>query len=104
GLRRPEQGVMALVYGTKPLDAVDPVEILGEWLVPVASPRFLAENPGIRTPADLQPYHLLHDDVAWRGASPYVEWDYWLNQAGVKLNIYAGGQRYNLSMLATEGA
>lgn len=104
GLRSSEQGVMALIYGTKPPESVGPIEILDEWLTPVASPRFLADNPGIQTATDIRPHHMLHDDVAWRGASPYVEWDYWLKKAGIKLQNFSGGQRYNLSTLAMEAA
>lgn len=104
GMRSAEQGVMALVYSTKPRGVVDAVEILDEWLTPVASPRFLAEHPHIRSANDIEAVHMLHDDVAWRGASPYVEWDYWLKKAGIVLRGFSGGQRYNLSTLAMEAA
>jgi DNA-binding transcriptional LysR family regulator len=57
--------------------------ILDEWLLPVASPAFMAAHPQLRTPADLSAPLLLHDSSAWAGAGPYEEWTQWLDAAGV---------------------
>lgn len=104
GTRPPGKGIMALIYGTEPLEVTHREKIIDEWLVPVATEQFLVQNPQIKHPSDLEAHHLLHDDVAWRGASPYAEWQYWLKQAGIADLSLLGGQRYNLSTLAIEAA
>jgi DNA-binding transcriptional LysR family regulator len=79
-------------------------EILDEWLLPVASPAFLAAHPQLRSPFDLQPAMLLHDSSAWDGAGPYEEWEHWLRQAGVALSGLEQGHHFNLSQLAQGAA
>lgn len=79
-------------------------EILDEWLLPVASPAFLAANPQLRSPADLRPELLLHDSSAWAGAGPYEEWEHWLRHAGVRLEGFEQGHHFNLSQLAQGAA
>ena len=49
---------------------------LDEWLIPVASPEFLARHPPITTPEDLHGDWLLHDGSAWDGADTYEEWQH----------------------------
>lgn len=77
---------------------------LDEWLVPVASPAFVAAHPELRTPADLRGCHLLHDVSPWDGASEFHEWERWLAQAGATVPDLAQGQRFNLSQLAVGAA
>lgn len=79
-------------------------EILDEWLLPVASPAFLAAQPRLRSPADLRPELLLHDSSAWAGAGPYEEWAHWLRHAGVRLEGFEQGHHFNLSQLAQGAA
>jgi DNA-binding transcriptional LysR family regulator len=79
-------------------------EILDEWLLPVASPAFLAAHPQLRSPSDLRPALLLHDSSAWDGASPYEEWEHWLRHAGVTLQGFEQGHHFNLSQLAQGAA
>ncbi|CAN7681857.1 LysR substrate-binding domain-containing protein [Caballeronia sp. LjRoot34] len=79
-------------------------EFLEEWLMPVASPAFLADHPGIRAPADLPHALLLHDMSPWEGASDNEEWDHWLTGAGVTPPEKHEGQRFNLSQLAIGAA
>lgn len=79
-------------------------EILDEWLLPVASPAFLAAHPQLRSPADLRPELLLHDSSAWAGAGPYEEWEHWLRHAGVRLDGFEQGHHFNLSQLAQGAA
>jgi DNA-binding transcriptional LysR family regulator len=78
-------------------------QILDEFLVPVATPRFLAEHPGIRSPGDLEGHYLLHDSESWSGAKASTEWEHWLE--GAKVNIAPAsmklGHQFNLSILAT---
>lgn len=77
---------------------------LDEWLMPVASPEFVAAHPEIRTPADLRGCHLLHDVSPWDGAGEFDEWRGWLEQAGVTVTDVGQGQRFNLSQLAVGAA
>lgn len=80
------------------------VAFLDEWLLPVASPAFLASHPSLRTPADLRAPMLLHDSSAWAGAGPYEEWEHWLRHAGVQLAHLEQGHHFNLSQLAIAAA
>lgn len=77
---------------------------LDEWLIPVASPGFLASHPPITRPEDLQGDWLLHDGSAWDGADTYEEWQHWFAQRGTPSPAWAGGQQFNLSQLALGAA
>lgn len=77
---------------------------LDEWLIPVASPEFLARHPPITTPQHLLGDWLLHDGSAWDGADTYEEWQHWFAQRGATPPPWAGGQQFNLSQLALGAA
>ncbi|HVL44280.1 MAG TPA: LysR substrate-binding domain-containing protein [Acidovorax sp.] len=77
---------------------------LDEWLIPVASPEFLARHPPITAPEDLHGDWLLHDGSAWDGADTYEEWQHWFAQRGATPPPWAGGQQFNLSQLALGAA
>ncbi len=80
-------------------------EFLDEWLLPVASPAFLAAHPALRTPADLRAPMLLHDASAWVGADPCEEWAHWLRAAEAELpQLAQQGHHFNLSQLALAAA
>ena len=79
-------------------------EFLDEWLIPVASPEFLARHPGITAAQHLQGEWLLHDGSAWDGADTYEEWQHWFHQVGATPPLWAGGQQFNLSQLALGAA
>lgn len=70
----PAEGLDAWIgYQPEP-PAGDHVEpLLDEWLLPVASPAWLASPRAGVTPADL-----LHDDQPWPGAHASDEWACWL--------------------------
>ena len=77
---------------------------LDEWLIPVASPGFLAEHADLRDPAQLQGDWLLHDSTAWEGAGTHEEWQHWLTQVGAPLPAWGAGLQFNLSQLAISAA
>ncbi|MCZ2497111.1 LysR family transcriptional regulator [Xylophilus sp. Kf1] len=81
-------------------------EFLDEWLLPVASPRFLAAHPALRQqPEALRADQLLHDTSAWAGAGPFEEWTRWLRQSGLPaIDDMSGGHHFNLSQMAVGAA
>lgn len=85
---------------------LDATEVLDEWLVPVASPAFVAAHPRLRSADRLRGVSLLHDASPWDGAEPFAEWKHWLDHAGVTLppSSLAQGAQFNLSQLAITAA
>jgi DNA-binding transcriptional LysR family regulator len=82
-------------------------EFLDEWLLPVASPAFLAAHPDLKAPGDLHPDWLLHDSSAWAGTGPFEEWEWWLAQSGIPAlarSALASGHHFNLSQMALGAA
>ncbi len=77
---------------------------LDEWLLPVASPAFVAAHPELRAPRDLKGAWLLHDVSPWEGADAFAEWDHWLRHAGAAVDNLGAGQCFNLSQLAVGAA
>lgn len=83
---------------------------LDEWLLPVASPAWLAAQAQAPQPHTLAPEQLLHDDQAWDGAGPHEEWQQWLDAAcpgGVPPALAQGlhaGRHFNLTQLALAAA
>ena len=80
--------------------------VLDEFLLPVASPAFMAAHPEIRSPADLDAACLLHDESPWPGARPAEEWLQWLTRAGTPISAdrLQQGRVFNLSLLAVGAA
>ena len=82
------------------------VDLLDEWLVPVAAPTFMQAHPKLRKARDLMGTHLLHAADPWEGGVPTEEWVQWLTAAGVTLPASAlrQGTQFNLSLLAVQAA
>lgn len=79
-------------------------ELLTEWLVPVASPTFLAAHPALVTPKGLTGEMLLHDFSPWEGAAAHEEWTHWFAQMALPSPDWALGRTYNMAMLAQSAA
>ncbi len=94
----------AVRYDLGVYDDLDAKPFLDEWLLPVASPKFIATHPELKHPSDLRPEWLLHDSSPWMGASEYEEWEYWLEQVGVSFDSLSAGHIFNLSQLALAAA
>jgi LysR family transcriptional regulator, glycine cleavage system transcriptional activator len=87
-----------------PLQGLHTEFLMDEYLAPVCSPQFLAENDFLRTPADLAGCTLLHDGDAWEAASEDAEWRYWLNAVGARKVDSNEGQFFTLANMAIEAA
>ncbi|WP_240745900.1 hypothetical protein [Cupriavidus oxalaticus] len=48
--------------------------LLDEYLIPVATPEYLARHSGLSDGASLDGVVLLHDASPWVGAAEFVEW------------------------------
>lgn len=99
-----DQLATAVRYDLGDYPDLQATEFLDEWLLPVASPAFLAAHPGLKTASGLRATMLLHDDKAWEGAGPHEEWAQWLAHAGVTLGALEQGRHFNLSQLAVSAA
>lgn len=77
---------------------------LDEWLLPVASPAFVAAHPELRGPQDLRGSLLLHDQSPWAGAPPFAEWRHWLGTVGAPRDDLDQGHSFNLAQLALAAA
>ncbi|PLC48137.1 LysR family transcriptional regulator [Pollutimonas subterranea] len=79
-------------------------KLLDEWLIPVASPAFMAAHPELKKPADLPSAFMLHDAMPWDRAEEYTEWNTWLEGVGSPVPATHDGQLFNLSQLAVTAA
>lgn len=79
---------------------------LEEYLLPVASPEFVAVHTAMLAggPAALDPALLLHDARAWDGVGDDEEWRIWLRGADVVIPSLSTGKRFNLAQLALGAA
>lgn len=103
GQRETGTGIASVIYEPS-TDGSSALPLLDEWLFPVASPLFMSQHPELRSPTDLAPSMLLHDDMAWVGATQHAEWMCWMNAVGIHSFAFQEGNRFNLSMLAIEAA
>lgn len=105
--RMAREGTAAVVRfepkGSGDLKAVD---LLDEWLVPVAAPAFMQANPKLRSAGALLGKHLLHASDPWEGDVPTEEWMQWLTATGVDMPVSAlrQGTQFNLSLLSVQAA
>jgi len=95
---------MAVRYDIGGYLDVDASPFLDEFLLPVASPAFVAAHPALRRPADLDPAELLHDARPWAAAADGEEWRHWFDAVGVAGKDLSGGKRFNLLQMAIAAA
>lgn len=84
---------VAIRMGTGPYPGLKCDVLLEEWFSAVCSPGFKAAAPGLREPADLLRYPLLHDEVEMR-IPDEISWARWLAAFGVN---YTGPARPSFS-------
>lgn len=78
--------------------------ILDEYLMPVASPEYLARHPGFAAGEWIGDVTLLHDSAPWAGAPEFIEWRTWLEAERPDWLGALGGVQFNLSSLAIGAA
>ncbi len=78
--------------------------LLDEYLIPVATPEYLARHPGLSDGASLDGVVLLHDASPWEGAAEFVEWRTWLEAFHPAWIAHLEGPQFNLSSLAISAA
>lgn len=94
---------VAIRYDNANYPDLDATPFLDEYLLPVASPAFLARHPNIASVADLDGRLLLHDTRPWDGAQE-EEWQTYLNSTSLAIPNPSSGKRFNLSQLAITSA
>jgi len=78
--------------------------ILNEYLVPVATPEYLASHPAFVEGKSIKGIVLLHDAEPWVGAAKFIEWRTWLEVAHPEWAQQVEGPQFNLSSLALSAA
>jgi LysR family glycine cleavage system transcriptional activator len=78
--------------------------ILHEYLLPVATPEYLAERPEFAEGRSLKGINLLHDFSPWDGAPEFIEWRTWLEAARPEWLAAVAGPQFNLASLAISAA
>lgn len=106
-VRLARDGVVGAVrFGLSAKDDPAAIDLLDEWLIPVAAPAFMEAHPELVTAHDLAGPHLLHAADPWEGGQPTEEWEQWLRGARVALPGAAlrQGTQFNLALLAVQAA
>ncbi|MCY1208371.1 Glycine cleavage system transcriptional activator [compost metagenome] len=78
--------------------------LLDEYLIPVATPEYLTQHPGLSDGASLDGVVLLHDASPWVSAAEFVEWRTWLEAFHPTWIAHLEGPQFNLSSLAISAA
>lgn len=78
--------------------------ILDEYLMPVATPEYLASHPKFAAGQSLGNVTLLHDTAPWAGAPEFIEWRTWLEAERPDWLGRLGGVQFNMSILAIGAA
>jgi DNA-binding transcriptional LysR family regulator len=99
-----EQLQAAIRYDPGEYRNLSSVRFLDEYLIPVASPAFMAAHPELISPRHLRGEWLLHDSRPWADASELQEWQSWLDAADGQCTNLNAGKRFNLAMLAIGAA
>ncbi|MBW7568965.1 LysR family transcriptional regulator [Chromobacterium subtsugae] len=76
------------------------VPLLDEYLLPVATPAYLARHPAFAAGESMDGIAMLHDASPWDGAEAFAEWRLWLQAARPDWLPLLGGAQFNLSSLA----
>ncbi len=78
--------------------------LMQEYLVPVATPQYLARHRGLAQGDFDTDVVLLHDSSPWAGAAAFVEWSSWAAMHQPALLDRIAGPEFNLASLAIAAA
>lgn len=98
---------IAIDYGPMPYKTANTELLMEEFLLPVLSPDYFQKirTIGVSEP-DLiwQRATLLHDAMPWHGAKKEQEWQFWVNQHHIDLDVRRGHffNRTDMAMAAAE--
>jgi LysR family glycine cleavage system transcriptional activator len=94
---------LAIRYGPGKYKGAYSECLLVESVAPMCAPSLAEKYGGLRDPADLRNYKLIHDlSIPTPGAQP--DWQSWLRRAGVPEIETARGLRFSLADLALQAA
>jgi LysR family glycine cleavage system transcriptional activator len=79
-------------------------ELMSEYLLPVASPTYIAQFPRIAGSFNLTGTTLLHDSAAWDGAPDRFEWQRCLHELERTMDSGIDERHFNLAELANSAA
>ena len=82
----------------------DAEPILDEYLLPVATPEYLAQHPEFASGQSMRGITLLHDGMPWEGAPEFIEWRTWLALNRPDWLPGLEGIQFNLGSLAIRAA
>jgi DNA-binding transcriptional LysR family regulator len=104
--RMARDGIAGAVRFEPPQAGAEGVPLFDEWLVPVATPAFVAAHPEVQDAHALEPRHLLHAADPSEEGQPTDEWARWLAHAGTAMPAaqLRQGTQFNLSQLAVQAA
>ncbi|MGG7598232.1 LysR family transcriptional regulator [Pseudomonas sp. WC1] len=78
--------------------------LMDEYLVPVATPRYVEKILKHDNGLALDKAVLLHDATPWSGAPEFIEWKTWLDAHMPEYHGHIEGPQFNLSCLAISAA
>jgi LysR family glycine cleavage system transcriptional activator len=95
---------VAIRFDPGQYDAMRAIPILDEYLLPVATPEYLAQHPEFAAGRSLEGIDLLHDFSPWDGAPEFIEWRTWLESARPEWLGAVAGPQFNMASLAISAA
>jgi DNA-binding transcriptional LysR family regulator len=95
---------LAIRFDPGQYETIRAVPILDEYLLPVATPHYLAEHPEFAAGDSVAGIELLHDFSPWDGAPEFIEWRTWLEAARPDWLEAVAGPQFNLASLAIGAA
>jgi LysR family glycine cleavage system transcriptional activator len=94
---------LAIRYGAGGYADAQAQQLLSESVVPICAPGLIEGAEGLKAPADLARFALLHDDSPDRDPS-CPTWPMWLQARGLDVEHARKGLRFNQSSLIVEAA
>ena len=94
---------LAIRFGSGDFGGMRIDRLLDIAVAPMVSPQLVSGERALRAPQDLRQHTLLHDDTAYF-ASGHLNWDVWLEKAGVSGIDTSHGVHFSHANLAIDAA